>query len=176
MNMIRKSINFLFIATLLLASACGDDEEAPQVSRKEMMTGSWTLQGQDITNASASRNGVPVPQPIVDLALAQLEDQLQVFSKETTFIFREDDTYTATDPSISSTISGRWELRNNEQDVALSGLNATGLLPSDTVVFNIVTLTETNLSLKASLSDIEVDYPDLGEIEVAGDYQFNLTK
>ena len=174
--MIRKNINFLFIVTLLLASACGDDEEAPQVSRKEMMTGSWILQGQDITNASASRNGVPVPQTIVDLALAQLEDQLQVFSKETTFIFREDDTYTATDPSISSTISGRWQLRNNEQDVALSGLNATGLLPSDTVVFNIVTLTETNLSLKASLSDIEVDYPDLGEIEVAGDYQFNLTK
>ena len=179
MNMIRKSINFLFIATLLLASACGDDEEAPQVSRKEMMTGSWTLQMQALKNISAilpilGRQENLENNPLVEPYL----EGIDLISDDAVITFREDNTYTIDSSTGDNLLSGTWELQNDERDVSLSGFDAFELFPSDTIVFNILVLTDTNLSLVSTISGVTLeDLPTIGTVrDVSVDYQIDFTK
>ena len=176
--MIRKSINFLFIATLLLASACGDDEEPMEVSRKEMMTGSWNLQMQTLNNISATISGV---------ALNNLEDSefvkpylegIDLISDDAVITFREDNTYTIDSSTGDNLLSGTWDLQNDERDVSLSGFDAFDLFPSDTIVFNILALTDTDLSLVSTISGVTLeDLPTIGTVrDVSVDYQIDFTK
>ena len=179
MNMIRQSIQFLFVATLLLASACGDDEEAPQVSREEMMTGSWTLQQDTLKNISATLPLIGKQNNLENNELVKPYLRgVNLISDDAIITFRKDSTYSIDRSNGNNLLSGTWELQNNERDVALSGFDALDLFPSDTIVFNILVLTESNLSIASTITGVTLeDLPTIGTVsDVSVDYQLDFTK
>jgi hypothetical protein len=160
---------------LALVTSCGEDEEI--VDREPLIIGVWTLESQDITNVSASASGIgniPIPESIVN----SFVDTLTIIPENSEFTFNQDRTYRVRTPQQNSDFSGTWALSDDQNTITLSGLEAAeALLGSNSLVFVILSISDTNFSVNTSSSEITLpNLPTVGTVTGSGDYQLNLVK
>ena len=175
----NASLKFLVLLitmlSLVFVAACSDDEE--DVDREPLIIGVWTLESQDITNVSATAGGIgniPIPESIVN----SFVDTLTIIPENSEFTFNQDRTYTVRTPQRSSDFSGTWALSDDQNTITLSGLEAAeALLGSNSLVFVILSISDTNFSVNTSSSEITLpNLPTVGTVTGSGDYQLNLVK
>lgn len=169
-------------ALSFLFQACGDDEE---VSRREMLVGTWTIQSKELTDYTVNVSSLTVnkgdnlPSPL-DEYVEQFEAYLdtianEIFPPNTTITFNGDNTYILTNQA--STDPENWTLSTNEEQLTLD-LNAADI---QSLRFDIQQLTNSSLQVLLTLDETDIDLQemggdDLGVDSFVIDYTFNFTK
>ena len=182
---------FIKVATAIIAAlmltlitSCSDDEEPVQ---EDLLIGDWSLASQEIKNVKATFTvqGLPVTLSGDEIPeVRELLDTIAIFPESATLSFAEDLTYVISDPSSSETLDGTWVLDEDARTLTMTGLDeASQFLGTNSLVFNILTFTESELSLLASVPDISLDglssipgAESLDGATVSGDYQLDLRK
>lgn len=171
MNTPLKLFALLVIAFPFLTS-CGDDEEI--IDREPLIIGAWTLESQQISNATA--NGIQVD--VTQSPFKELLGDLSIIPDGSEITFDQDRSYTVRAPQQSSGFSGTWELSDDQTTITLAGLEgAEDLLGSSSLVFVILGINETDFNINTTSSEITIpNVPNLGTIRASGDYALNLRK
>lgn len=168
-----KSLALLFfVLPIAFMVSCGDDEE--DIDREPLIIGTWTLESQNITNAVV--NGISVD--ISQSPFKELVGDIAIIPESSEITFNQDRTYTVNAPQQTSDFSGTWELSDDQSTITLSGLeDAEALLGSNSLVFVILSINDTDFSMNTTSSEITIpNVPNLGTVKASGDYQLNLEK
>lgn len=177
MKRIKNTAYLIVFLLPLFLLACGEDE--PELSREELLIGSWKLQAQNI--ASVTYQGTEFPESqfgfIEDLIENQsgidIEIPEKIFSDSTALTFNADKSYTIYDPQVDETFPGSWSFNSNADTVSLTLSEEVTILPLNNNQVNAVieNLTENVLTLLLVVEDLE-----LQGYEVGGKIRLNFNK
>lgn len=140
-------------AAVILFSACQDDED---VSRQTLLIGTWSLDEQSIdkVTVSSGENELEFTEEefIQFLGISGEDitvDELRLFSETTTFTFDEDGSYRINDTDNLETISGTWQLSDDESRVLLS------VASNEFITFDIQSLSGSRMKAGFTYSEID---------------------
>lgn len=165
------------LAVLIFLQACGDDED--ELSRKDLLVGTWEIQTADLTDYTITISGIPLSMatirnsPFADDAqefeetLASLSDQL--FPAGTTINFNEDNTYLLASPATSNAVEDSWSLSADEQEITVM-LGDDDITDDslDQLIFSITELSNNSLTLLLTIDEDEL------ELGIDGDSGFSV--
>jgi hypothetical protein len=162
----------LLVITFPFLTSCGDDEEV--VDREPLIIGTWTLESQQISNATA--NGITVD--VTKSPFKELVGDLAIIPDGSEITFDQNRSYTVRPPQQSSGFTGTWELSDDQTTITLAGLEgAEDLLGSSSLVFVILGISETDFNINTTSSEITIpNVPNFGTVNASGDYTLNLGK
>lgn len=111
----------------------------------------------------------------------EILDTIAIFPETATLTFAEDQTYTVSDPSLNNDLEGTWSLNREAGELTITGLDqASQFLGTNSLTFNILDFTASDLSLLTAVPEISLDgIPGAEELEgttVSAEYQLDLTK
>ena len=135
-----------------LLSAGQDDEE---ISQQTLLSGTWSLDEQyieKVTVSSVDDDPEFTEEEFIQYLAINGEDidadELQLFSKNTTFTFHEDSSYRVNDADNSeTTITSDWTLNNDEAQFSLSVSN-------ESLIFDIQSLSDTRTDVSFTMGEV----------------------
>ncbi len=120
-----QNISFILICLMaIFFLSCGGDNPVDELSRKELLLGSWKLQSQNITSVTYTFQGqsIEVPEAQFNLIESQFNVQIpkKVFSDSTVITFDTDNSYTIYDPQANDSVPGTWAFNEMMDTLQLS--------------------------------------------------------
>ncbi|WP_277487184.1 hypothetical protein [Catalinimonas alkaloidigena] len=170
------------LALSFLFQACSEDDE---VSREDLLTGTWTIQTSELTDYSITISGFTLTKETIQNTpfagdAAEFEESLKMiaddlFPPNTTITFNDDNTYVVTNQTSSA--PDNWALSANEQELTIDIENDD----IQSLVFTIEELSSSALQIVLTLDETAVDLEAMGgeELEVDDftiEYTFSFTK
>ncbi|WPP53367.1 hypothetical protein [Catalinimonas niigatensis] len=187
MNSNARFLLLPLLALIFLFQACSDDD-GDEVSRKDLLIGSWEVQTGELTDYTITISGITLNKETISSTPFAAEAQMfeealdsladEIFPPNTIISFSEDNTYVLTNPNSQNSFQDSWALSSDEQNLTIEVENAE----VSSLVLNIEELTANTLRVILTLDEDDITLVE--EDEESGvqidsftiDYSFSFTK